>query len=300
MKNKNISSVLLALLVTVLWSTSFIIIKLGLAEIPALLYAGLRYFIAFLCLFPFLLKRKYREEIKNLRKKEWWELILLGVLFYTLTQGMQFLGLAYLPAVLVSLILNFTPLIVALFGISFLRERPRINQWIGVIIFISGILVYFLPVKITEKEIIGIIIMVFGTFFNAASSLLGRYINKKGSISPIVITAISMGFGSLIMLVIGLSFYDFPQISYKTSIFLLWLAIINTAVAFTIWNFTLKHLSAIESSIINGTMLIQIGFLAWLFLGEGNSIKELIGMLIAAIGAVLVQLKFNNNPNSKK
>ena len=46
-----------------------------------------------------------------------------------------------------------------------------------------------------------------------------------------------------------------------------------------------------ESSIINGTMLIQIALLAWIFLGEEITIKEIAGMLIAALGAVLVQLK---------
>jgi drug/metabolite transporter (DMT)-like permease len=47
-----------------------------------------------------------------------------------------------------------------------------------------------------------------------------------------------------------------------------------------------------ESSIINGTMLIQIAVLAWIFLGEEISPKEIFGMIIAASGALLVQLKF--------
>ncbi|MDP2366438.1 MAG: DMT family transporter [Ignavibacteria bacterium] len=69
-------------------------------------------------------------------------------------------------------------------------------------------------------------------------------------------------------------------------------AVVNTALAFTIWNYTLRTLTAMESSIINGTMLIQIALLAWIFLGEDISFKDIIGMLIASSGAVLVQLKF--------
>ncbi len=69
------------------------------------------------------------------------------------------------------------------------------------------------------------------------------------------------------------------------------MAIINTAFAFTLWNITLRSLSAMESSVINGTMLIQIGVLAWIFLGEEINLNEFIGMLIAASGAILVQLK---------
>ncbi|PJC57684.1 MAG: EamA family transporter, partial [Ignavibacteria bacterium CG_4_9_14_0_2_um_filter_37_13] len=50
-------------------------------------------------------------------------------------------------------------------------------------------------------------------------------------------------------------------------------------------------LTAIESSIINGTMLIQIALLAWYFLGETITIQEGIGMAIAVVGAVLVQMR---------
>jgi len=46
------------------------------------------------------------------------------------------------------------------------------------------------------------------------------------------------------------------------------LAIVNAAFAFTLWNKSLQMLTAVESSIINGTMLPQIAILAWIFLNE--------------------------------
>jgi drug/metabolite transporter (DMT)-like permease len=94
--------------------------------------------------------------------------------------------------------------------------------------------------------------------------------------------------------VIGIILQGLPPISLRNILYLLWLAVINTALAFTIWNFTLRTLSAMESSIINGTMLIQIAILAWIFLGEAISLQEGIGMLIAACGAVVVQLKLKS------
>ena len=45
-----------ALLVTFLWSTSWVLIKFGLGEIPPLLFAGLRYGLAALILLPWLLR----------------------------------------------------------------------------------------------------------------------------------------------------------------------------------------------------------------------------------------------------
>jgi drug/metabolite transporter (DMT)-like permease len=134
--------------------------------------------------------------------------------------------------------------------------------------------------------------MTIGVLANAASAILGRNINREARINPIVVTIISMGIGSILLLVIGIILQGLPLISIRNFLYLLWLAVINTALAFTIWNLSLQTLSAMESSIINGTMLIQIAILAWIFLGEVITLQEGIGMLIAAIGALLVQLKF--------
>lgn len=284
-------SIFQALFVTFLWSTSFIIIKWGLFEIPPITYAGLRYIIAFLCFIPFIFRKKYISEIKQLKPAQWKKLILLGFIFYTFTQGSQFLGLSLLPSVTVSLMLNFTPLIVAVMGVFLLAETPTYLQWIGSALFILGIITYFFPVSLIGNEAIGLIIMAIGVLANAISAIIGRDINRNKDISPLVITFISMGVGAIILITIGFSMNGIPEISIKTWGFLIWLAIINTAFAFTLWNLTLRTLTAMESSIINGTMLIQIAILAWYFLGETITFKEGIGMTIAALGAVLVQIK---------
>lgn len=125
---KNLSphtvAVFQALFVTFLWSTSWVLIKVGLQDIPALTFAGLRYAIAFLCLLPFGLRHAHRAEFSRLSRRGWAQLVLLGLLFIAVTQGAQFLGLTYLPAVTVSLLLSFSPVMVALLGISLLAERP--------------------------------------------------------------------------------------------------------------------------------------------------------------------------------
>lgn len=290
-KSVHIVSIFQALFVTFLWSTSFIIIKWGLIEIPPITYAGLRYIIAFLCFIPFIAKRKYISEIKELKTSQWKKLILLGVVFYTFTQGAQFLGLSLLPSVTVSLMLNFTPIIVAVMGIFLLSEKPSLLQWFGSALFIVGIITYFFPISLVGNQGIGLAIMFIGVLANAGAAIIGRDINRNKNISPLVITFTSMGVGAIILITIGLSMDGIPEISFKTWMFLIWLAAVNTAFAFTLWNVTLRSLTAMESSIINGTMLIQIAVLAWYFLDESISFQEGVGMVIAAIGAVLVQIK---------
>ncbi|MCJ7802443.1 MAG: DMT family transporter, partial [Candidatus Marinimicrobia bacterium] len=229
------------------------------------------YILAFLCFIPFIINKKYINEIKHLKSPQWKKLILLGIVFYTFTQGTQFLGLSLLPSVTVSLMLNFTPLIVAIMGIFLLSEKPSILQWFGSAVFILGIITYFLPISVIANQRVGLTIMLIGVFANAGSAIIGRDINRNKNISPIVVTFISMGVGAIILITIGLSMNGIPEISLKTWLFLIWISAINTAFAFTLWNLTLRSLTAMESSIINGTMLIQIGILAWYFLDENIS-----------------------------
>jgi len=72
---------------------------------------------------------------------------------------------------------------------------------------------------------------------------------------------------------------------------ILWLAVANTAFAFTLWNRTLRSLSATKSATISNTMLVQIAVLAQLFLGETRSTVSIVGVALAAVGALLVQAR---------
>jgi len=291
MKNQHTAAVLQALLVTFLWSTSFIIIKKLLSEIPPLTFAGLRYLIASIFLLPFLARRKYRNEIASMNMRGWLALIFLGIMFYAITQGAQFVGLSLLPSATVSLMLNFSPVIVLVLGVIFLGEKPAVRQICGIAFFLAGVLIFFIPSLPRNSEWIGIAVMGAGVVSTSVSAVAGRRINSRRMLSPLTVTVISMSIGAVILTSTGIALNGFPQIAVKSWIALLWMSLVNTAFAFTLWNRTLRTLTAMESSIINGTMLIQIAVLAWIFLGEGLTAVKIFGMIIAAAGAVLVQLK---------
>jgi drug/metabolite transporter (DMT)-like permease len=279
-------AILQAMLVTFLWSTSWVLIKRNINQIPPLTFAGLRYSIAFLILLPGLWK--YKTEVCNLSYKKWRNLMLLGIVFYTFTQGGQFLTLRYLDAITFSLLLNFTTLIVAIFGIFFLRETPSGLQWLGILVFIVGAVIYFLPETLPAGKFLGLVLAGLTVCANAIASVLGRSINRDARISPLLVTTISMGVGAILLLGMGLAFQGLPQISPAGWATILWLAIVNTALAFFLWNKTLQTLSAVESSIINNTMLIQIAVLAWIFLGERIPPLSVLGLGLAVFGVFLV------------
>jgi len=280
-----------ALVVTFLWSTSYILVKIGLVEIPPITFAGLRYMLAFLFLLPIFFHQGEAARLQKLTKHDWMQLTILGLLFYAITQGTNFIGLSYLPTVTVSLLLSFSPVVVALLGILILRERPLLRQWMGLGLCLMGAILYFYPLILPNSQSIGFIVVLIGVLANALSSILGREVNRSGNIPPLTVTVVSMGVGGLVLLASGLALQGLPQLSLMNWGIILWLAVVNTAFAFTLWNHTLRTLSAMESTVINNTMLIQIAILAWMFLGESLNGKEIVGMVVAGVGALLVQLR---------
>ncbi|MBE7468211.1 MAG: DMT family transporter [Anaerolineales bacterium] len=284
-------AVLQALFVTFLWSTSWVLIKFGLADIPALTFAGLRYSLAFLCLLPFVWRPAHRAALRKLSGRDWLRLIGLGLLFYSVTQGAQFVGLAHLPAATVNLLLSFTNIIVPLLGLFFLAESPTRWQWLGGGLSLAGAALYFYPAAVPPGQILGLIVVGIGVLANAGSAVLGRHVNRAGHLSPLIVTLVSMGVGSLALLAAGIIIQDWPTLSLSNWAIIGWLALVNTAFAFTLWNLTLRTLSAMESSLINNAMLLQIPFLAWLFLGETITGRELVGLALAGVGILMVQLR---------
>jgi drug/metabolite transporter (DMT)-like permease len=284
-------AVLVALFVVFVWSTSWVLIKVGLEEIPALTFAGIRYTLASVCLLPFAVAIQRRSAPGSLSGPTLRRLVGLGLLCYTVTQGAVFLALDNLPAVTVNLLWSFSTVAVALLGIVALAERPSPFQWLGIALALAGALFYFSPAGSLEGPQVGIIVSVVGVLANAGATVLARRINRSAKLHPLVVTAISMGVGSPALLVIGATTQGLPPISSVGWAIILWLAVVNAAFAFTVWNYTLRVLSATESSIINGTMMIWIPVLAVLFLGETIGGRELLGLIVTGIGTLLVQLR---------
>lgn len=287
----HVRAVALAFFVTFLWSTSWVLIKLGLKDIPALTFAGLRYTLAFLCLLPFAIRAGHATTLRRLSIGGWLRLVVLGLLLYSVTQGAQFLSLFYLPAVTTSLLLSFTTVVVALLGLAWLNERPTWMQWGGTALYLVGVLVYFYPAQLPTGEVIGLIIAGVCVLGNALSTILGRHINRGGTLEPMTVTIVSMGIGSVVLLASGIAVQGLPRLTIMHWGIIAWLAAVNSALAYTLWNRTLRTLAAVESSIINNTMLFQITLLAWVFLGEQLTWQKVIGMIVAALGTLVAQIR---------
>ena len=217
----HVIAVLQALFVAFLSSTSAILIVLELKNIPALTFAGLRHGIAFLCLLPLLVRRRGRGSLAGLTPKDWGVLALLGLLQYTLLQGGQFTSLQFLPVATVSLVFAFSPVVVTLLGLVLLSEHPTQGQWLGLVVCLAGVLVYFYPPVLPPDQRLGLVIAGVGLLGAAGGGILGRLVNRAKRLGALLITVVSMGIGAALLLGAGLATQGLPPLSLRSWLIIL-------------------------------------------------------------------------------
>ena len=298
-RRTRIVAILQALFVTVLWSSSFVIIKFGLEDIPPLTFAGLRYSIASLILVMLILAQpKMRSSLMG-RSRRWWGMLFLyGCIYITATQGTQFLGLFYLPAITFSLLLNLTPIIVLLTAIPMLGEKPSMIESVLVFLGIFGVILYFYPLDFIGVSILGLIIGLISLVANSASALIGRAINRAKDTPSLVVTGVMMSVGSVFLMLFGLTTEPISPLSFTSWFYILWLAVANTALAFTLWNRAMRVLRAVDMTLINSTMMPQIVILSFIFLAEYPEPLDWIGLILLAISVGAVQYLQTKRMNS--
>ncbi|MGH8870453.1 MAG: DMT family transporter [Acidimicrobiia bacterium] len=283
-------AILTALFVTVLWSSSWVLIRWGLDEeqLEPLTFAGIRYLLASLLLIGLVVATpRARGGISALGRAKWGQLALLGLVFVAVAQGAQFVAIDSQPAATSSLVLALTPLIVAAASTITLAERPSTRQVAGAVLIVLGAIAYFSGDL--GFTVIGLLASVIGLVANAVGALMGRAVNRDRALAPVTVTVVSMSCGAIALMIAGVAAEGWPTITARAWLIILWLAVVNTAWAFTLWNRSLQLLSATESAAINNTMLIQIGLLAWVFLDETPGALDIVGMLAVSIGVYLAQ-----------
>jgi len=141
-------------------------------------------------------------------------------------------------------------------------------------------------------SVFGLSMVLLSLISNSVGTVLGRSVNRGGKLNALVVTGISMFFGAILLLGSGFVLHGMPKLGLKSWLVVFYIASVNTAFAFWLWNHSMRTLSAMESSVINNTMLIQISVLSWIVLDEKINIWEGIGLFIALIGVVLVSVRF--------
>jgi O-acetylserine/cysteine efflux transporter len=125
-----LAHILLAILVSAVYGTAFVAIKLSVSELPPLLVTGYRYLFAAIPLVFFVPRPNVRLSL---------------LIAYGLTQGVVMFGIIFtairlgMPPGLASLVVQLQVFFTVLFAFLLFRERPRRREMVGAAIAVAGI-----------------------------------------------------------------------------------------------------------------------------------------------------------------
>jgi drug/metabolite transporter (DMT)-like permease len=286
------------LLVTFLWATSWVLIKIGLDELDLqpVSFAGLRYVLAALILAPLgwrAIRGVHRRGEHGLDVRLVSRVAVMGLFMYALAQGAQFAALAVLPAATVGLVLSSIPIWVGV--VSWARGEEAATGWqiVGIGVLVAGAALYFGGVDLGSAGWIGLAAAALCAASSTIGQQLSRDLNRDAQArlgGSIGLTALSMAVGSVLLLAAGVWLEGWPRLDLQGWAIVVWLAAVNTAFAFTLYNRALRTLTAVESSVIVNLLLVMVAAMAWIFLGESLDLRQVIGLALATAGVVIVQV----------
>ena len=292
MGQSRFNTALLAIISCLLWSTAFAGVKIGLEYATPLQFAGTRFFIAGLLVFPVAYKYNpgyFRIVGENLK------LILLFAFLQTFLQyTMFYTGINMIPAAVAAIVIGSQPFFIAMVA-NFIMpgDRMTLSKTLVILLGIAGVaLVSFGkdPQSATGHiAVAGILLMLGINLLSGFSNVLVA--REKGRVPPLVISSSSMLLGGAALFIFsipfeGIHFESKPPIYF---ISLTWLSMLS-AIAISIWIILLKRPGIKVSDLNLWKFLIPLfgALFSWILLpAEQPQALTTAGMFIITLALVI-------------
>ncbi|MEV0682200.1 EamA family transporter [Actinosynnema sp. NPDC050436] len=274
----------LAVLTTVIWGVNFVVIKVGLAEFPPLLFSSLRFLAAAV---PALW-------LVGRPGVAWKWVVAVALALGVAKFGLLFLGMgAGMPAGLSSLVLQSQVIFTVVFATVLLKERPRPVQLVGMAVAATGIVLIALDYGLTSP-LSALLLVVLGAIAWGLSNVATRYAKPPDALSFIVwVSAVA----TLPLLALSVIFEGpsaiitaFGNATWAGVTSLLFVAWVSTLFGFGVWGFLLREHNA--TTVVPFALLVPVAgmFSGWLFLDEHISPVRLgaAALVLAGMAATTI------------
>ncbi len=296
MEQNKIKNQTILLLAFGLFSVSVASIFIKLCAAPALVIAAYRLTIASIFYLSF--TRFKKGAILSAFNKSSFKMALISSLFLTLHFSTWISSLKFTSVASSVLLVQSTPIFVAIGSFIFLKEKPMLLTVIGAGIALAGSIIISLHDFSTEHtSLTGNLLAVGGAVGAAGYILAGRKL--RATIDTLRYVTVVYSLTAVFLLLIALAsrapFFDYEV---RTFVLLLAIAVFPQIIGHTSFNWALKYIDATTVSIVLLGEPIGASLLAFFLLGETLTwIKILGGMVI--LSGVMVVLIFERQPLKK-
>ena len=275
-----------------IWGSTWLFIKLGLADLPPITFAGIRFVIA--CTILFSLIRIRRIPLPRARR-DWILLAVSGILSFGFNYGLVFWGEQYITSGLAALLQATLPA----FGLVFAHfhlpaERLSWTRIFGVVLGVCGVGVVFsnqLTVS-GARALAGCVALILSAMFAAYSNVLVKAYGKH--LNPAVLSAGQMFFGLLLLLGVGIPLEGNPFRFHWTPVAvlaMLYLAIVGSVIAFLFYYWLVLNMDVTKSMLIALVTPVVAVLLGMLVLDEEFGWRTFAGgaMIMLGIGFIVIR-----------
>jgi drug/metabolite transporter (DMT)-like permease len=274
-------------MLVVIWSSTWVAIKIGLEDCPALLGAGIRFTVAGLVLLAITAARR-RPLATDLRLAA-----ILAAFPFALAYGLVYWGEQYIPSGLAAVLFGVLPLYVALLGAVVLSDQPlRAPVIAGVLVAIAGLALAFaesLDVGDEELALAGAAALAVAPVGAAVGNISIKL--RAAALDAVVLNGWAMLGGGVLLLIasaLGESWSEFAWTGESIGS-IGYLALVGSAVPFVALTVLLRHITAQATSFL--AMLLPFGALVFgaVLYDEAITARALGGAALVAAGLLIAQ-----------
>jgi len=276
----------------VVWSSTWLVIKIGLRDLPPISYAGIRFLVAIIVLFAV---SAGRVGLLPQRGFDYLLLAFTGVLMFAVNYGLLFWGELHVSSGLAAVLQATIPIFGMLSAHLMLPDEPlQLHKLLGALLAVGGVAV------ICERLLGFNGLPAFwgglGIILGAASAAFSNVLLKSRNLqfAPAMIAAWQMIFGAAPLLVIGFVVEGNPLQFHWTalSIFcLLYLAVIGSALTFLLLYWLLPRLTVAQLQSISLITPPGAVMLGWLLGSETFPVSSLLGGTLVLAGVWMILRK---------
>jgi drug/metabolite transporter (DMT)-like permease len=277
------------------WGSTYLCIRIGVEEMPPFLMAALRFTIAGLVLFVWMMLKDKTWPTR----REWLGATILGALMFLMDYSILFWAETHVPSGIAAVVLATIPMFIALLEIIFLRTlRLTLSLGLGLLAGILGVVA--LTNSSSSLSSGGATLYLAGVFALLAAALswaIGTILTKKLTLptSKAMSSALQMLTGGIqlfgLTLVSGEFAYFHPaQISLRAWLSLAYLIVAGSLIAFTAYVWLLDHEAPTKVgtyAYVNPVVAVIFGYF---FAGESLGSRTILGTTFVLISVVTITL----------
>jgi drug/metabolite transporter (DMT)-like permease len=278
-------------IIYLVWGSTFLAIRVGVHEVPPLLFAAMRFVVAGAVLFGWMLAKG--ECLPN--RRQWGSVVVIASLIFVLDYGLLFWAEQRIASGIAAVMLAMIPAFMALAEIIFLRtQKLTVRLALALLVGLGGVAVLMsrsFDLGGAAIETTGAIALIVASLSWAVASVLTRVLPLPES--KVMSSGAQMLTGGLLLVVAAAAFGEFRRfhpesVSRGAWLALLYLIVAGSIVGYTAYVWLIHHESPTKVgtyAYVNPVVAVVLGY----FLGgEALGLRTILGTAFVLISVVVI------------